>query len=197
MLLIQRRNTIIKLSNTWVHSCETHKFTWRRNLLKLCSNFDSQIILYRVRYTNKWDINSSTKVPPYRVCSRENREWESPGKWAKNQNRENREIETDTKFGNWAGIIACKVRFRLLDENLNNLFQACSYWNTLYDHGHTKISDFECESILMIHCIHVPGYSIVNMVNIFQIDYRQIWTAEYNIIKQKLYLKVRLFTIFS
>ena len=33
-----------------------------------------------------------------RVCSGENREREIPGKWAKNQNREDREMETETEF---------------------------------------------------------------------------------------------------
>ena len=34
-----------------------------------------------------------------RVCSRENREREFAAKWAKNQNRENREMENETEFG--------------------------------------------------------------------------------------------------
>ena len=62
----------------------------------------------------------------------ENREWEFSAKLAKNQNQENQEMETETKSGNWVGILACKVKFRLMDKSSDNLllqrniFQACS-----------------------------------------------------------------------
>ena len=62
---------------------------------------------YYLQYQN---INYGVKISRIesiqlesRVCSRENREREFPGKWAKNRNRENREMETETEFGKMWG----------------------------------------------------------------------------------------------
>ena len=91
---------------------------FEKNLLHTVKRAQSYIHINEIMSHGKIKIVPGNKS---RVCSRWNREWEFPEKWAKNQHWENREMETETEFGNLVGIFACKTRSRLSDKNLNNL----------------------------------------------------------------------------
>ena len=70
------------------------------NIIRLSS---TEVNLWNIKYTVNMYIGKGQIYNSYQAAI-ENQEPEFPGKWAKNQNRENREMENETAFGNIAGI---------------------------------------------------------------------------------------------